>query len=207
MTQEYDNAIKAQKDKIKADQNNMSVVMGTSWRLRSANAISAVNSVLDKNQATYNELLQHKDRDIQRLAEDLKYNQTVLNNEYNDKISNEMQTMLKNIASLDATGAMSTTQWLFQARSFIDQTINNSISHSEDYYNKLSYLAQRKDAMKKEKIELNKPDDALTKQMNDGFIYNQQGLRIVWADWQPLQYNKEKEVILYVKIVIFQIFI
>lgn len=66
--------------------------------------------MLDTNKNIYTQLVSNKDRDIARLAEDLKYAQTIASNEYNDKISDDMQNMLKNIQALDKTGSLATAQ-------------------------------------------------------------------------------------------------
>ena len=187
LTQQYDNAIQQQKQRIDADANNMWVVLWTAWRLQSRNMVNAVNQVLDNNKNIYNQLISNKDRDIQRLGEDLAYAQKVASNEYNDMVSQEMQDMLKNVQALDSSGSLNTAQGLLQARDFLDKTISNNMQHQADYYNKLSYISQRFDAYHKEALELWKVDDSVTKTMNDWYLYNSQWTRIKGENGQPIK--------------------
>lgn len=178
LTQHYDNAIRDQKNKMEADANNMAMVQGTAGRLQSRNMQNAITQMLDVNKNIYSQLVSNKDRDIARLAEDLKYANTVASNEYNDKVSSQMQDMLKNIEALDKTGSLQTAEGFKQARSFIDATISNNMQHQSDYYNKLSYISQRFDKYREEAGKFKTVDDSVTKTMNDGYLYNSQGAKI-----------------------------
>lgn len=178
MTQQYDTAIQNQKNKMEADANNMSVALGTGGRLQSRNLQNAITSMLDVNKNIYSQLVSNKDRDIARLAEDLKYANTTASNTYNDNVSKQMQDMLTNIQALDKTGSLQTAQGLVQARSFIDATISNNMQHQSDYYSKLSYISQRFDKYREEAGQFKTVDDSVTKTMNDGYLYNSQGAKI-----------------------------
>jgi hypothetical protein len=65
--------------------------------------INSINQILDTNKTIYSQLVSNKDRDIQRLAQDLEYAQKVASNEYNDLVNQEMQDMLTSIQALDKT--------------------------------------------------------------------------------------------------------
>jgi hypothetical protein len=194
LTQQYDNAITQQKQRMDADSNNMNVVMGTAGRLKSRNMQNAVSQALDVNRNIYTQLVSNKDRDIARLAEDLKYAQTVASNEYNDTISKDMSKMLESIQALDKTGSLATQQGLVQARSFVDSVVSNSIQHQADYYNKLTFIAQRFDQYQKEALENSKVDSSVTSQMNDGYLYSATGSIIKDQQGQPMTYNVQKQV-------------
>lgn len=187
LTEQYDQAIKNQSQKMEADANNMWVVLWTAWRLQSRNMINATTQMLNNNRDIYNQLVSNKDRDIQRLWEDLKYAQTMASNEYNDKINDTMKDMLKNISSLDATWDLNTALWLTQARSFVDKTVSDTLQHQSDYYSKLSYISQRFDTYNKEAQVNAKVDDNTTKLMNDWYLYNASWIRVKDENWQPLK--------------------
>lgn len=187
LTQQYDNAITSQKQRMEADANNMAMVQGTSWRLQSRNMMNWINQILDTNKNIYNQLVSNKDRDIQRLAQDLEYAQKIASNEYNDMVNQEMQDMLKWIQALDSSWSLATAQWLVQARDFIDKTISNNMQHQADYYNKLWFIAQRFDAYHKEALQASTIDDSVTKTMWDGYLYNAQWMRVKDENWQPLR--------------------
>jgi hypothetical protein len=65
--------------------------------------VNSVNQMLDNNKRIYNDLVSNKDRDLKRLAEDLKYAKDMASEDYNRRIDDEKQAMLKSIKALDDT--------------------------------------------------------------------------------------------------------
>jgi len=181
-TRAYDEAMGKQKQRMEADANNMSVVQWTAGRLKSRNMLNAINQVLDNNKNIYTSLAIWKERELQRIAEDLKYETELIGNQYNDAVDEGMQIMLKNIAALDSTGQMNTKMWLMQARSFVQKTLENNFQASTSYYNALSVLDQKYTTLREEKKTQTKYDDNITKQMNDDYLYN--------ASWERMTDSK-----------------
>jgi len=175
---QYNEAIMKQKQAMDNMANNLWVVQGTAGRLKSRNMVNAIGQVLGNAQNHYAELVKSKDRDLLTIANDLKYETELIWNQYNDAVTSEQQDMLKKIASLDSTGRLNTREWLLQARNFVQSTLENTYSHSQQYYNALNALDLKYTNLKTEKAVTNKYDDNVTTQMNDWYLYN--------ASWQRM---------------------
>lgn len=189
MTQQYDTAIKNQQQNIETIANNNNMVEWTSGRLRSSNMTNSLNQELNNSKDLYSQLVSNKSRDLQRLAEDLKYAQDNASDEFNKAVSQEQQTMLKNLETIKGTWIAKTLDWLQQAKSIIEKSIENNMYTMWNYYQKLNYINTTLKQAREERFAENKVDDTVTKQMNDWYLYNANWIRVMSEEWQPIKVN------------------
>ena len=194
LTRQYTMAKDTQKQRIESDANNASVMMGSTGRLSSRNMINAIHQVLDENEKVYNDLVSQQDVMTKRLAQDLDMATKTLSKAYNDAVSDDMQQALKGINALDSTGAMNTKAGLIQARSVIDGVLQNKVTNLNSYYQGLNTLNEKYKAYQAEAAGMKKVDQDLTKTMNDGYLYNANGTKIVNDSGVPLTYNPQKQI-------------
>jgi hypothetical protein len=194
LTRQYTQAIDTQKQRMEADANNVSVMQGSTGRLSSRNMINAIHQTLDNNTKVYNDLVSQQDVMTKRLAQDLDMATKTLSKAYNDAVSDDMQQALKGINALDATGAMNTKAGLIQARSVIDGVMQNKVTNLNSYYQGLNTLNEKYKAYNEEALGQKKVDQELTKTMNDGYMYNANGTKIVNDSGVPLTYNPQKQI-------------
>lgn len=194
LTRQYTIAKDNQKNRMEADANNMSVMQGSTGRLSSRNMMNAVHQVLDENDKVYNDLVSQQDIMTKRLAEDLDMATKTLSKAYNDAVSDDMQKALQGINALDSTGAMNTKAGLIQARSVIDGMLQNRVTNLNSYYQGLNTLNEKYKTYQAEATAQKKVDQELTKTMNDGYMYNANGTKIVNESGVPLTYNPQKQI-------------
>lgn len=187
---QYNTAIEKAKQNVSDTMNNMSVIAWTSWRIQSKNLTNAVHQALDNSRQTYNDLVSAKDRDLASLASDLKYKTDMLSNEYNDKMTAQMNDILKTIKTLDTAWELDTQQGLTNAKSFLRKSLDATQASTQTYYDSLKYL---NDYFTKQKTDLqtaNKIDSDVTKTMNDWYLYNATGNKVTNEKWEFLQIQK-----------------
>lgn len=194
LTREYTIAKDKQKERMDADANNMSVMQGSTGRMQSRNMMNAVHQVLEDNVKVYNDLISQQDVMTKRLAQDLDMATKTLSKAYNDAVSDDMQKALQGINALDSTGAMNTKAGLIQARSVIDGMMQNKVTNLNSYYQGLNVLNEKYKAYSAEATAQKKVDQDLTKTMNDGYLYNANGTKIVNDSGVPLTYNPQKQI-------------
>ncbi len=194
LTREYTIAKDKQKERMEADANNMSVMQGSTGRMQSRNMVNAVHQVLEDNVKVYNDLVSQQDVMTKRLAQDLDMATKTLSKAYNDAVSDDMQQALKGINALDATGAMNTKAGLIQARSVIDSLMQSKVTNLNAYYQGLNTLNEKYKTYQAEATAQKKVDQDLTKTMNDGYLYNANGTKIVNDSGVPLTYNPQKQI-------------
>lgn len=194
LTRQYTIAKDNQKNRMEADANNMSVMQGSTGRLSSRNMMNAVHQVLDENDKVYNDLVSQQDIMTKRLAEDLDMATKTLSKAYNDAVSDDMQKALQGINALDSTGAMNTKAGLIQARSVIDGMLQNRVTNLNSYYQGLNTLNEKYKTYQAEATAQKKVDQDMTKTMNDGYMYNANGTKIVNESGVPLTYNPQKQI-------------
>ena len=76
--------------------------------LHSSDVTSATNQAISQAQAIYGNLVRSNDYQMSQLASNFQYAHKQLLNEYNDRVNVTTQGLLSNIATLDATGELST---------------------------------------------------------------------------------------------------
>jgi hypothetical protein len=194
LTRNYTKAIDDQKQRIESDANNASVMMGSTGRLSSRNMINAIHQTLDNNTKVYNDLVSQQDVMTKRLAQDLDMATKTLSKAYNDAVSDDMQEALRGINALDSTGAMNTKAGLIQARSVIDGVLQNKVTNLNAYYQGLNSLNEQYKSLNDDSLKQKKVDDTVTKTMNDGYLYNANGTKIVNDSGVPLTYNPQKQI-------------
>jgi len=190
ITAQYDTAIEKAKQNVSDTMNNMSVIAGTSGRLQSKNLTNAIHQQLDNSKKNYNDLVSAKDRDLASLASDLKYKTDMLSNEYNDKMTAQMDDILKTIKTLDTAWELDTAQGLTNAKSFLRKSLDATQASTQTYYDSLKYLNDYFTQQKTDMRALNKIDSDVTKTMNDWYLYNANGSKVTNEKWEFLQITK-----------------
>jgi hypothetical protein len=192
--QQMNTQIENQKNNIDATANNLSVVAWTSWRLMSQNAANAAKTALDQQKTLYNNMISTRDNALQQMANSFNYSNKQISDNYNDQVNKSMQDALSKIEALNKTGSLNTNEWLIQARDYLDTVNSDYLEHTTNYANQLNLLhTMYTDQMAQQK-EMKTVDAAVTKQMNDWYVYNAQWGIISGSDWQPLQYDIKKQI-------------
>lgn len=185
--EQYAAAMSAQRSRMDADQNNLATVLGTSGRLASHNAKAAAQNVLSQNETIYAGMVSARDNALSQLARNLQYSSKQISDAYNDSVSQSMQDALKKIEALDKTGAMNTSQGLIQARDYIDKVNSDYLQHTGNYVNQLTALNSMYSEQAKTVKEANTVNSDVTSKMNDGYLYNAQGGRVLGTDGLPVK--------------------
>lgn len=194
--EQYAAAMAAQKTRMDADQNNLATALGTSGRLASHNAKAAAHAALAQNETVYAGMVSARDNALSQLARNLQYSSKQISDAYNDSVSQSMQDALKKIEALDKTGAMNSAEGLIKARDYVDKVNADYLQHTNNYVNQLTALNAMYSQQAEQLKAANTVDDKVTSTMNDGYLYNAQGARVVGAEGNPIRVSNTSGTLL-----------
>lgn len=178
----YDEAIAAQQDRMNKDAANAGVILGTQGAARSMRAQQAVAAMNQKNRDLYSSMIISKDRATQQMAEGLKRAQESMDLKYKEQVTAAQDEMLKQLRAMDSTGELNSKKGFEVARSFLESTLDQTIGAQEDYVAGLTAGYEQWKAQAEATKAQSEVDTNLTKQMNDGFVYNKFGQKVQQED-------------------------
>ncbi len=130
-------ALDQQKANMQQQQNAMSLGMESSGRLQSQNMQQGIHDALIRSQNVFNTMVATNDRTVQGLADQYKYQQQALSNNYNDQVSSLVQSLVQKMGANSASGGLDTNSGLLSARSDLDKTLSDYIFHQTNYAQQL----------------------------------------------------------------------
>lgn len=177
---------------------NTGFLTGTAGWAQSDQAVGAAKNQLDMAQTTFDRIMEIRELSNQGFDRQFENKMRDLNSQLNFNLEQTQVQALNDISTVEAqiaSGSLTPDEGLEKIQGLMEvagtkniDLINNNVAMRELELNNYNQMIDEYQA----RIT---PDLAITEQMQDGFLYNAQGQKVMNNNGQPLQYDQSKKVV------------